>query len=88
MVKLLLYTLALSSVAFAQAVVTTPVWFPVTTPAQQATTLSVTIPAGTIYRIGDSLHNKWCVQQTPAKQITIIDFADGRSRSALWYRPR
>jgi hypothetical protein len=65
--------------AFAQTATTVPapVWFTVATTQQQALTLSVTLPAGTIYRIGDSKNNKWCVQPVPTASITIVDYADG-----------
>jgi hypothetical protein len=62
--------LSLASPAFSQT------WLKVAGSEQQALTLSVSLPAGTTYRIGDTANNKWCVA-TATAAVTLVDYADG-----------
>jgi hypothetical protein len=57
----------------------TPVWFTLLKPAQQSPSTTVTLPAGTTYRIGDSQNNKWSAPVTTTTTVTIVDYADGQN---------
>ena len=55
----------------------TGTWFTVIPAEKQAQTLSVSVPAGTTYRFGDTKNNKWCTPVTVSTAITVSDWDAG-----------
>ena len=55
-------------------------WFTLLTPEQQSPSTTVVMPAGTVYRVGDTTHDLWSASFTaPAGGISVVDFADGQN---------
>jgi hypothetical protein len=63
---------------FAQST-STPTWYTVVPASAQSPNISVTLPAGTTYRFGDTQNNIWGAPVTVTAQTTISDFDDGQS---------
>jgi hypothetical protein len=55
----------------------TGTWFTVIPAEKQAQTLSVSVPAGTAYRFGDTKNNKWCTPVTVSTATTVSDWDAG-----------
>ncbi|MCU1253041.1 MAG: peptidase gametolysin [Edaphobacter sp.] len=55
----------------------TGTWFTVIPAEKQAQTLSVSVPAGTTYRFGDTKNNKWCTPVTISTATTVSDWDAG-----------
>ena len=73
----------LSMTAFGQtATQTTPTWFTVIPAASQSATLSISLPAGTTYRFGDIVNDKWTAPVAVSAVTVVSDFDDGLNGDA------
>lgn len=72
-----IFRLILPFLLFVSAHAQTQIWFTVAAAAQQATTLTISLPSGATYRIGDAQNNKWSDPLTTKATTSLIDYADG-----------